>query len=66
VGEHRDEVEADLALLLRQLARLFAEDELVGGLAQRVAEFLGGERLGEEVVRTQLGGLDRRLEGRVG
>ena len=66
VGQDRDEVEADLALLLGQPARLLAEDELLGRLAHGVAQFLGGERLGKEVVGAQLGGLDRRLEGRVG
>ncbi len=66
VREHRDEVEADLALLLGQLARLLAQDELAGRLAQRVAQLLRGERLGEEVVGAELGRLDRGLEGRVG
>ena len=66
VRQHADEVEADLALLFGELARLAAEDELAGRLAHRVAQLVGRERLGEEVVGAELGRLDRRLEGGVG
>ena len=66
MGQHGDEVEAHLPLLFGQPAGLSADDQLVGGLADRVPELLGGEGLGQEVERPQLGGLHRGLEGGVG
>ena len=65
VGQHRDEVEANLTALLDELPCLAAQNELRRGLAQAVTKLIRRERLGQEVVGAELGRLDSSLEGGV-
>ena len=62
VHQHGQELEANLALLLRQLACLPAQDVVPGRLANRVAQFFRGERLGQKIESPPLGGADRDIQ----
>ena len=65
VHQHGQELKANLALLLRQLARLPAQDVVPGRLANRIAQFFRGERLGQKIESAPFGGADRDIQRRV-
>ena len=62
VHQHGQELEADLALLLRQLACLPAQDVVPGRLANGIPQLFRGERLGKEIEGPPLGGADRDIQ----
>ncbi len=66
VGEHGDELEPDLAFFLGEPAGLALQDQVARRLADGAAQFLGRERLGQEVVGAAPGGRHGGLERRVG